>query len=451
MFTRNPENRNLNKRILSLAIPNIISNLSVPMLSAVDTALMGRLENEQYLGAIAIGGVIFGFVYWGFSFLRMGVTGLTAQAYGARDSEETTLILKRGVMVAVLIALLLLLLQPLIAALSFYLMDAGPEVEKLARSYFHIRICAAPATLTLHVFHGWFLGMQNAKYPMFVTILVNLLNLGLNFFFVKVLMMTSDGVALGTVIAQYLGLLFTIVLFLRRYKHLWDGWHLKGVLHVPSLKRFFRIGRDILIRTFSVLFCHAFFTSKAAALSDTTLAINTILMQFIHILAYGIDGFAFAAESLVGRYKGAREVVTLKRAVRYSFCWALFLSVGFSLFFGLLGTKLLYLFTDKTDLLIGARPYLIWIAIAPPINAIAYIWDGVFIGATASAAMRNSMLASAMIFLLAYFALKGFGNHGLWLALTLFSAARGATLTVFAPKHIFSMSPPQKTGIDIRE
>ena len=447
MFTRDPQNRSLNKRILSLAIPNIISNLSVPMLSAVDTALMGRLENEQYLGAIAIGGVIFGFVYWGFSFLRMGVTGLTAQAYGARDSEEAALILKRGVIVALLIALLLLLLQPLIAALSFYLMDAGPEVEKLARSYFHIRLCAAPATLTLHVFHGWFLGMQNAKYPMVLTIVVNLFNLVLNFFFVKVLMMTSDGVALGTVIAQYLGLLCTIGLFLRRYRHLWDGWHLKGVLHPPALKRFFRIGRDILIRTFSVLFCHAFFTSKAGALGDTALAVNTILMQFIHILAYGIDGFAFAAEALVGRYRGAREVVTLKRSVRYSFCWALLLSLGFSLVFGLLGTKLLYLFTDKTNLLVGARPYLIWIAIAPPINSIAYIWDGVFVGATASAAMRNSMLASTVIFLSAYFLFQGLGNHGLWLALTLFSAARGATLTFFAPKHIFLSSVPQKTGV----
>ena len=447
MFTRNPHNRNLNKQILSLAIPNIISNLSVPMLSAVDTALMGRLENEQYLGATAIGGIIFGFVYWGFSFLRMGVTGLTAQAYGARDSEESALILKRGVMVALLIALMLLLLQPLIARLSFYLMDASPEVEQLARSYFHIRLCAAPATLTLHVFHGWFLGMQNAKYPMLLTIVVNLLNLALNLFFVKVLMMTSDGVALGTVIAQYLGLLCTVGLFWRRYRHLWDGWHLKGVLDPPALKRFFRIGRDILIRTFSVLFCHAFFTSKAGALSDTALAINTILMQFIHILAYGVDGFAFAAEALVGRYKGAREVVTLKRSVRYSFWWALFLSVGFSAVFGLFGTKLLYLFTDKTNLLIGARPYLIWIAIAPPINSIAYIWDGVFVGATATTAMRNSMLASTGVFLLAYFLLRGLGNHGLWMALTLFSMARGATLTLFAPKHIFSLSLPTRQRV----
>ena len=444
MFKRDAQSRNLNKQILSLAIPNTISNLSVPMLSAVDTALMGRLENEQYLGAIAIGGIIFSFVYWGFGFLRMGVTGLTAQAYGAKDAKESTLILKRAAIVGLLIGLLLIVVQPLIAALSFYLMDAGAEVEQLARSYFHIRIYAAPATLTLHVFHGWFLGMQNAKYPMFLAIVVNLLNLVLNLVFVKVLMMTSDGVALGTVIAQYFGLLCTVGLFLRKYRHLWDGWHLKGVLNLPALKRFFRISGDIFIRTLSVLFCHAFFTSKAAALSDTALAINTILLQFIHILAYGIDGFAFAVESLVGRYKGAREITNLKRSVRYSFWWVLLLSAGFSLVFGLLGTKLLYFFTNKTDLLIGARPYLIWIAIAPPINSVAYIWDGVFIGATASTPMRNSMLASTVVFLFAYVLLKGLGNHGLWLALTLFSIARGATLTALAPKHIFSLSAPQK-------
>ena len=444
MFKRDTQSRNLNKQILSLAIPNTISNLSVPMLSAVDTALMGRLENEQYLGAIAIGGIIFSFVYWGFGFLRMGVTGLTAQAYGAKDAKESTLILKRAAIVGLLIGLLLIVVQPLIAALSFYLMDAGAEVEQLARSYFHIRIYAAPATLTLHVFHGWFLGMQNAKYPMFLAIVVNLLNLVLNLVFVKVLMMTSDGVALGTVIAQYFGLLCTVGLFLRKYRHLWDGWHLKGVLHLPALKRFFGISGDIFIRTLSVLFCHAFFTSKAAALSDTALAINTILLQFIHILAYGIDGFAFAVESLVGRYKGAREITNLKRSVRYSFWWVLFLSAGFSLVFGLLGTKLLYLFTDKTDLLIGARPYLIWIAIAPPINSVAYVWDGVFIGATASTAMRNSMLASTVVFLFAYVLLKGLGNHGLWMALTLFSIARGTTLTFLAPKHIFSLSTPRK-------
>ena len=444
MFKKDAQSRNLNKQILSLAIPNTISNLSVPMLSAVDTALMGRLENEQYLGAIAIGGIIFSFVYWGFGFLRMGVTGLTAQAYGAKDAKESTLILKRAAIVGLLIGLLLIIVQPLIAALSFYLMDAGAEVEQLARSYFHIRIYAAPATLTLHVFHGWFLGMQNAKYPMFLAIVVNLLNLVLNLVFVKVLMMTSDGVALGTVIAQYFGLLCTVGLFLRKYRHLWDGWHLKGVLNLPALKRFFRISGDIFIRTLSVLFCHAFFTSKAAALSDTALAINTILLQFIHILAYGIDGFAFAVESLVGRYKGAREITNLKRSVRYSFWWVLLLSAGFSLVFGLLGTKLLYFFTNKTDLLIGARPYLIWIAIAPPINSVAYIWDGVFIGATASTPMRNSMLASTVVFLFAYVLLKGLGNHGLWMALTLFSIARGTTLTFLAPKHIFSLNAPQK-------
>ncbi len=447
MFKRNPRNSNLNKQILSLAIPNIISNLSVPMLSAVDTALMGRLENEQYLGAIAIGGIIFSFVYWGFSFLRMGVTGLTAQAYGAEDSTESVLILKRALIVGMLVGLLLIVVQPLIAAFSFYLMDAGPDVERLARSYFHIRIYAAPATLSLHVFHGWFLGMQNAKYPMFVTIAVNLVNLALNLFFVKVLMLMSDGVALGTVIAQYFGLLCTIGLFLKRYRHLWNGWHLNEMLNLPALKRFFGISSDIFIRTLSVLFCHAFFTSKAAALSDTALAINAILLQFIHILAYGTDGFAFASECLVGRYKGARNIANLKSTVRYSFCWALVLSAAFSLVFALFGTHLLLFFTDKADLLTGARPYLIWIVIAAPINSVAYIWDGVFVGATASTAMRNSMLVSTAIFLLTYFLLSSLGNHGLWMTLTLFSIARGATLTFLAPKHIFSLDLPQKRGL----
>ena len=428
----------MNKQVIRLAIPNIISNLSVPILSAVDTALMGRLEAEYYLGAIAIGGMVFSFVYWGFGFLRMGTTGLTAQAYGANNFNESILILKRGLLVGGLSGLLLIAFQPVIATASFSLIDASTEVEQLARRYFHIRIYAAPATLSLHVCHGWFLGMQNAKYPMIVTIMVNVLNLVLNLFFVKLLLMTSDGVALGTVIAQYLGLLCTVILFLKKYSYLLAEWHRKSVLHLPDLKRFFVLSRDIFIRTVCILFSHAFFTAKSATLSDSLLAINAILLQFIHILAYGIDGFAFAAESLVGKYKGAKEIRGLKSVVRYSFLWALFLAGGFSLIFGYFGSRLFSLFTDKADLLAQARPYLIWITIAPIVNAVAYIWDGVFLGATASKPMRNSMIAATAIFFCAYYLLRSHGNQGLWLALTLLSIARGLTLTVLAPKHIFS-------------
>lgn len=214
----------MNKQVLRLAIPNIISNLSVPLLGVVDTALMGRLEAEQYIGAVAVGGIIFTILYWGFGFLRMGTTGLTAQAYGAANLKESLLILKRGVLVALLSSLLLIVFQSVIATVSFYLIDASAEVERLAREYFDIRIYAAPATLGLYAFHGWFLGMQNATYPMILSVLANLANIGLNLFFVKVLLMKSSGVALGTAIAQYLGLLGAVVLFLKKYSHLLDGW-----------------------------------------------------------------------------------------------------------------------------------------------------------------------------------------------------------------------------------
>ena len=429
----------MNKQVLRLAIPNIISNLSVPLLGVVDTALMGRLEAEQYIGAVAVGGIIFTILYWGFGFLRMGTTGLTAQAYGAASLKESLLILKRGVLVALLSSLLLIVFQSVIATVSFYLIDASAEVEQLAREYFDIRIYAAPATLGLYAFHGWFLGMQNATYPMILSVLVNLANIGLNLFFVKVLLMKSSGVALGTAIAQYFGLLGAIVLFLKKYSHLLDGWRLKEVLDLLSLRRFFSLSRDIFIRTLCLVLSHAFFMSKSAALSDRMLAINTILLQFINLLAYGIDGFAFAVESLVGRYKGANEICNLKRAVKYAFLWALLLSGGLTLIFGGFGAKLLYLFTNKTDLVRQAIPYMIWITIAPLINTAAYIWDGVFLGATASKPMRNAIVASTfLVFLPAYYLLTPLGNHGLWLALTLLSVARSLSLSALAPKHIFS-------------
>ncbi|MCZ6681104.1 MAG: MATE family efflux transporter, partial [Candidatus Poribacteria bacterium] len=347
----------MNKQIIRLAIPNIITNLSVPMLGVVDTALMGRLEVEQYLGAVAIGGTIFGVVYWGFGFLRMGTTGLTAQAYGASNFKEIDLILKRGLLVALLSGVLLLIFQAFIVAAALYLIDAGPEVERLARGYFDIRIYAAPATLGLYVFHGWFLGMQNAKYPMILTILVNVLNVGLNLFFVKVLLMKADGVALGTVIAQYVGLVGAVVLLWRKYGYLLAEWNRREVLYLPALRRFFAISRDIIIRTLCLVFAHAFFMSKSATLSDTILAVNAILLQFINLLTYGIDGLAFAAESLVGKYKGAEKMPELKRAVRYIFFWGFSLAVGLSLTFGLLGARLLYVFTDKTHLLTQANSY----------------------------------------------------------------------------------------------
>ncbi len=436
---------NINKQIVNLAIPNIISNFSVPLLGAVDTALMGRLESEHYLGAVGIGGIIFSFIYWGFGFLRMATTGLTAQAFGENDIPECGRLLLRATCIGIIASLFLFGFQWQFANVSFHLINASPEVEDLARTYFHIRISAAPATLCLHAFHGVFLGLQNAHYPMLLTVVVNLVNIVLNLIFVQTLGMKVEGVALATVIAQYIGLLLAILLFWRRYRSILRVWDFREVLVFSKLKRFLSISGDIFIRTCCLVFSHAFFMSKSAALGDTFLAINTILLQFVNILSYAIDGFAFAAESLIGKYKGAQDMPNLKRTTRRVFFWAFLFGGVIMLMFLVSGEGLLHLFTNQMPLIEGAKPYLIWIIVAPVINVAAYIWDGIFLGATASKALRNSVIVSTGLFLSSIYLLMPLGNHGLWGALTLLLVSRGVSLTVLAPKYLFRLDATEKT------
>ena len=427
----------INKQIYRLALPNIISNFSIPLLGAVDTALMGRLESEHYLGAVGIGGVIFSFIYWGFGFLRMATTGLTAQAFGEKDLRECGRLLLRAICIGITSSLLLLIFQWQLIDLSFRLIDASPEVEHLARIYFYIRIYAAPATLCLHAFHGIFLGLQNARYPMFLTIVVNLVNIVLNLVFVRLFDMKVAGIALATVIAQYIGLFVAILLFSRYYRGILPRWDFREILALSKLKHFLNISADIFIRTCCLVFSHAYFTAKSAALSDTFLAINTILLQYINLLSYAIDGFAFAAESLIGKYKGADDLQNLKQTTRLIFLWAFLFAGVILLILVCFGERLLYVFTDQGALIEQAKVYLIWVIVAPVINVAAYIWDGIFLGATASRALRNSVIVSTLLYFGAIYLLMPFGNHGLWGALTLLLIARGVSLTVLAPKYLF--------------
>lgn len=428
---------NVNKQIVNLTIPNIISNFSIPLLGAVDTALMGRLESEHYLGAVGIGGIIFSFIYWGFGFLRMATTGLTAQAFGENDAPECGRLLLRATYLGITSSLFLFIFQWHLIDLSFLLIDTSPEVEHLARVYFHIRIYAAPATLCLHAFHGVFLGLQNARYPMLLTIVVNLVNIILNVAFVKLFGMKVAGVALATAIAQYIGLLLAILLFFGRYRSLLTTWNIREILAFSKLKRFLSISGDIFIRTLCLVSCHAYFMMKSAVLSDTFLAINTILLQYINLMSYAIDGFAFAAESMIGKYKGAQDMPNLKRTTRQIFLWAFLFGVVITLSLVVLGKQMLYLFTNQMRLIEGAKPYLIWIIIAPVVNVAAYIWDGIFLGATASRGLRNSVILSTVLYLCAIYLLTPFGNHGLWGALTLLLVVRGVSLTVLARKYLF--------------
>ena len=428
---------NINKQIIRLAIPNIISNFSIPLLGAVDTALMGRLESEHYLGAVGIGGVIFSFIYWGFGFLRMATTGLTAQAFGENDIPECGRLLLRAICIGITSSLLLLGFQWQLADISFHLINASPEVENLARTYFYIRIYAAPATLCLHAFHGVFLGLQNAHYPMLLTVVVNVVNVILNLVFVQMFGMKVVGVALATVIAQYVGLFLAILMFFGRYRSLLTAWNIREALALSKLKRFMSISSDIFIRTLCLVFSHAYFTAKSAALSDTFLAINTILLQYINLMSYAIDGFAFAAESMVGKYKGAQDISNLKRTTRQIFLWAFVFAGVIMLIFVVFGERLLHLFTNQMPLIEEAKPYLIWIIVAPIVNVAAYIWDGIFLGATASKALRNSVIVSTLLFLSSMYLLIPLGNHGLWGALMVLLVARGVSLTVLAPKYLF--------------
>jgi len=428
----------MNRKILHLAIPNIISNITVPLLGIVDLTLMGRLGDEVYIGAIAIGGMIFNFIYWGFSFLRMGTSGFTAQAFGKNNKKESIIILSRSLMAAALGSVLVIVLQWPIELLGFWILQSSESVEHYARSYFYIRIWAAPATISLYAFTGWFIGMQNARIPMIVAISINLLNIAFNLFFVFVLNLKSDGVAWGTLVAQYSGLGFSIFFFRKHFGHLLKLWERKAMANLEAMRKFFLVNKDIFIRTLALIFTMSFFTAKSAETNDLILAVNTILFQFFIFFSYFVDGFANAGEALAGRYIGAGDRPNLIKSMRLIFIWSLFVSFGFTLINFLGGSFVLKLMTSSQDIINAAIPFLPWIVLIPLISFVAFIWDGIYVGATVSNHLRNSILISLVIFLILYYTtLPLLNNHALWLALSVFLLIRGIYLSAFAKRAIF--------------
>ena len=415
----------MNREMLRLAVPNILSNISVPLLSSVDTLLMGHLT-ALHIGAVGVGAMVFNFIYWNFGFLRMGTTGLTAQAYGRQDEASMMHTLGRGLFVAILLAIFILVFQyPLIEA-SLYLLNISEEQRPLVEEYFYIRIWAAPASLASYAILGWFFGMQNAIFPLILTLAVNLTNIIVSWILVREYGMDTAGVAYGTLIAQYVGVLVAVFLFFSRYRSFLAHFSQQAILQRQSLKGFLALNADIFIRTFCLTFAFGFFYSQSASEGTLILAANVILLQFLNWMSYGVDGFAFASESLVGKYAGAGDKSKTMQAIRLSFFWGMALAGLYALVYGIGGMAILELFTNKADVLAAARPFLVWMVIFPLLSTPCYIWDGVFIGLTAAKAMRNSMLLSLAVYLLIYFLLQDtYGNHGLWLALLLFMVARG--------------------------
>lgn len=429
----------MNEKILRLAIPNIVSNITVPLLGLADMALMGHLGNPVYIGAIALGGVLFNIIYWSFAFLRMGTSGFTAQAYGENNQGAAITTLARALFVALIASLLVIVLQVPIEWLSFELIQGSNEVEVLAASYFRIRIWAAPATISIFALTGWFLGMQNARIPMYVAILVNLINLGANFLFIFAFGMKSDGVALGTVVAQYSGLLFSLLMLKRHYGYLLPLIRGKALFELQGMTQFFKVNSDIFIRTLCIIAVFTFFTSRSAASNDILLAVNSLLLQFLMFYSYFIDGFAYAGEALVGKYVGARKPDQLKKVIRYLFVWGSVLTFLYSIVYLTANESIIRLLTNSKEVIEASIPYLPWVVAIPIVGTASYLWDGIYIGATASKGMLYSMLgATFLVFFPVYFLMnQQLGNHALWLAMILFMGSRGLFQTLLARKYVF--------------
>lgn len=418
----------MNKKILYLAIPNIISNITVPLLGLIDLAIVGHLGDEQYIGAIAIGGMIFSIIYWNFGFLRMGTSGFTAQAYGKRDLEECMNILMRASGVGLSIAMLLLFLHRPIVKLIFDFLQAGALVESYALSYFNIVIWGAPAVLMLYGLKGWFIGMQNARIPMLIAIVVNCVNILASLVFVYLLDMKIEGVALGTLVAEYTGLLIALALWFRYYGRLRSKINIKQSFRLEKMRQFFSLNIFIFLRTLCLVCVTSFFTSSGANRSDMILAVNTLLMQLFTLYSYFMDGFAYAAEALVGRYVGAKDEKRLRKSVSYTFRWGWALAAIFTLLYIIGGENFLSLLTNNQGVLQAAMPFSYWAMAVPLLGFAAFLWDGIFIGATAGKQMSIAMFIATTSFFLIYFTLDPyFGNHALWAAFLCYLSLRGLT------------------------
>ncbi len=406
----------------------------------VDLGLMGHMGSEKYVGAVALGGMIFSFLFWAFGFLRMGTSGFTAQAYGQRNLGEAGNILVRGVATAIGGGLLLILLQWPLSWAAFNLVNGSASVESLAQQYFNIRIYAAPATLFIYVIIGWFIGMQNARLPMILAISVNLLNVLLSLLFIRGFGMGSNGVAWANVISQYGGLILGLYLLSFYWPKLRAKVDLKTALNRKAFLQFFHVNKDIFIRTLCLIFTLSFFTTQSANTSDTILAVNTLLFQFFYFFSYFVDGFGYAAEALAGRYIGSGDSVMLKRVVRRLFLWGAAIAFAFTFIFLAGGGLILRMLTNESGIIAEAQPYMFWVVLVPVITFAAFIWDGIYVGATASKAMRNSMVVITLfIFLPAYYLLSPLmGNNGLWLAMMLFMGARGIFLSLMAKRNVFA-------------
>lgn len=431
-----------NWQVLAIAVPIILSNVTTPLIGLVDTAVLGQLGDPHYIGGVAIGGMLFSLLYWAFSFLRMGTTGITAQAEGRGNFGEVTATLLRALLIAGAAGAVLILTQVPVSFAAFSLLDASQAVETSAAEYFSIRIWGAPAALANFAFLGWFIGLGRAPTAFVLQLILNGLNAILDVWFVLGLGLAVKGVAYGTIISEVVAAAVGLWLALRVIRSRGVVLDKSHIMDRAAIRRMLAINRDIMIRTISVVFAFSWFTAKSAELGDVALAANAILINITHTAAYFLDGFAFSAETLAGQAIGAKSYNRFKDAVRLSTIWAIIFSVLATAVFWFGGGLLIDFLTVNGAVRATARHYLGWAAIVPVAGVMAYQFDGIFVGATRTADMRNMMLLSLAAYLLLWALLTPmFGNHGLWAAMVIFLSLRALTLGVRYPALVRSSFP----------
>ena len=427
----------MDKKIFRLALPNIISNITIPLLGMIDIAIAGHLGSAIYIGAIALASNIFNMVYWNFGFLRMSSSGFTAQAYGARNFGEAMNVLIRSLIVAIGFGILILILQVPIEKLAIGFIKSGPETIQNVEFYFRICIWSAPAVLGVYAFKGWFIGMQNARTPMIISIINNVLNIVLSLIFVFGFDMKIKGIALGTMLSQIITFAISIALWFRFYSKMLKYINLKSVLETSALKSFFKVNGDVFIRTFMLTLVTTFFTFVSSGMGDTILAVNALLMQFFMLFSYFMDGFAYAGEALTGRFIGSKNHLLLRYMIKRLFFWGFIVSAVSALLYVLFPNQILEVLTNNQEVIDATKSFTFWTILIPITGFAAFLWDGIFIGATASKEMRNAMVLSAITFFVCYYSTKTYlGNNALWFSFIIYLAVRGIIQTLWSKKAL---------------
>lgn len=425
---RTTKMQNIDKRILSIALPSIVANITVPLLGLVDMAVSGHLGNAVYIGAVAVGSMIFNVVYWVFGFLRMGTSGMTSQALGRRDMNDVATTLARSIVVAMAVAAFIIILQKPLGSVALALVGASAEINTEAWHYFRICVWGAPAMLCLYSLTGWYIGMQNTRLPMFISIMQNVVNIVASCTFVYGFGMKVEGIALGTLVAQYAGLLVSITLWATTYgKRILRHVQWQRIMEGTAMGHFFSVNRDIFLRTLCLVAVNFYFLSAGAAQGAVVLAVNTLLMQLFTLYSYVMDGFAFAGEALCGKHYGAGNHVEFSRTVRRLFGWGFALTVAYTMVYAVGGTGFLRLLTDDIEVVAASAEYAPWAVLIPICGLAAFIWDGVFIGTTNTRGMFAATAAAMLVFFGVYLSLRSeWQNHALWLAFLTFLLTRGA-------------------------